>query len=296
MKFWHSHSQYQYNIGVKRTRALSNWLTISIFISVVLSSVLVWRIATSGDFEQQNPIKPASQKASKLKAHSTKIKPENLLSKITRKSAQSSAPLLPALSPALAAQTSSRQVTTTVFWVGEPADADNGYIANAMSAWDDQWQDHYGGVDDPKNRNGYFPASFIPKENPFYIALPYSDLTDNGKRKPTAGNCPLSSNVALKRFSWCKNSWIAITSHGKTVYAQWEDVGPFETDDTAYVFGTKAPRNSYGARAGLDVSPAVRDYLGLSGVDTAQWMFISESDVPSGPWKQIITTSLGYSY
>lgn len=295
MKFWHSHSQYQYNTGVKRTKVLSNWLTIAIFVSVVLSSVLVWRIATSSDLDQQNPIKPVSQKATKLKAHSADFKPENLLSKITRRSTQSSVPLLPALSPALAAQTSSRQVTTTVFWVGEPADADNGYIANAMSAWDDQWQDNYGGVDDPKNRNGYFPSSFTPKENPFYIALPYSDLTDSGKRKASAENCPLSSNVALRRFSWCKNSWIAISSHAKTVYAQWEDVGPFETDDTAYVFGTQSPRNRYGVHAGLDVSPAVRDYLGLSDVDTAHWKFVGESEVPVGPWKQIVTKSLGYS-
>lgn len=295
MKFWHNHNHYLYNSGVRRTRVLSNWLSITILVAIIASSFLVWQTVTSSDFDQQNPIKPARQKATERKGQSANIKSENLLSKITRKPTQHSTPLLAALSPDLAAQTSSRQVTTTVFWVGEPADADNGYIANAMSAWDDRWQNHYGGVDDPRNRSGYFPTGFTPKENPFYIALPYSDLTDGGKRKASAVNCPLSSNITLKQSSWCKNSWIAITSHGKTVYAQWEDVGPFETDDTAYVFGTQPPRNKYGAHAGLDVSPAVRDYLGLSDIDIAHWKFVGENEVPNGPWKQIVTTSLGYS-
>ena len=67
-------------------------------------------------------------------------------------------------------------ITATVFWIGEPGSEENGYIPNNSSAWDDLWLQHYGGVDDPSNRNGYFPANFTPKENPFYIALPYNDF------------------------------------------------------------------------------------------------------------------------
>lgn len=186
-------------------------------------------------------------------------------------------------------------ITTTIFWAGEEADASNGYISNAPSAWDEQWVTHFGGVDSYSNRNGYWPAGFTPKENPFYFALPYSDFTNSGTRKSTAGSCLNSTNPALASYSWCKNTWIAIHHNGKTAYAQWEDVGPYEEDDVAYVFGTAAPKNSRGAKAGLDVSPAVRDYLGLGDVDRADWQFVGVGNVPTGPWTQIITTNKGYS-
>lgn len=182
-------------------------------------------------------------------------------------------------------------ITTTYFWVGERADADNGYIANAASAWDGQWQQHYGGEDTPSPRNGFTPAGFTPKENPFYFALPYNDISNNGQRKSTATNCPLASSKTV--YSWCKNSWIAIRHNGKVVYAQWEDVGPFQEDDTAYVFGSAAPKNRHDAKAGLDVSPAVRDYLSLSDVDKTDWVFVDVSRVPDGPWKRIPTTTNG---
>ena len=180
-------------------------------------------------------------------------------------------------------------IITTIFWAGELPDASNAYISNVPSAWDEYWADHYGGYDDPDNRNGYYPAAFTPKENPFYVALPYNDLDANGNRKPTAGNCPNTSSP----ISWCKNAWVKVTKGGKTAYAQWQDVGPLQEDDVNYVFGTARPANTWGAKAGLDVSPAVRDYLGLAGVDTTSWSFVPASSVPAGPWKNIVTTNLG---
>jgi hypothetical protein len=191
--------------------------------------------------------------------------------------------------------TQTHTAITTIFWVGEPADSDNGGIANAASAWDGAWQQHYGGVDAQTPRSGYLPAGFTPHENPFYFALPYSDITEHGERKASASACPNAGQAALANYSWCKNSWIAITHNGKTAYAQWEDVGPFLTDDTSYVFGTAPPHNSEGERAGLDVSPALQTYLGLEDVDTTSWYFVPANQVPSGPWHQIITTSPGDS-
>lgn len=184
-------------------------------------------------------------------------------------------------------------IATTVFWVGEEADAENAFISNTSSAWDTDWQQHFGGVDTPDERNGYFPAGFIPKENPFYVALPYNDIDEQGHRKPTAKQCPLAraENIA----SWCKNAWVAIRYQGKIAYAQWEDVGPMLDDDAAYVFGDAAPGNTFGAHAGLDVSPAVRDYLGLDGDDLTDWTFVDEDDVPDGPWYRIATRSVGDS-
>ncbi|MEW8428763.1 MAG: hypothetical protein AB2615_03535, partial [Candidatus Thiodiazotropha sp.] len=61
------------------------------------------------------------------------------------------------------------EVSTTIFWVGEDASAENGYIANHDSAWDVRWMEHYGGVDSPDQRSGYYPAAFVPMENPFYF-------------------------------------------------------------------------------------------------------------------------------
>lgn len=190
---------------------------------------------------------------------------------------------------------SHENITTTVFWIGEKADQSNGFIANSSSAWDEQWQAHYGGYDDPNNRQSFSPAAFIPQENPFYFALPYDDLTTDGKRKPTAGNCPNSQAPELSVYSWCKNSWIKIAHGPHIAYAQWEDVGPFEDDDVAYVFGNALPKNNQGASAGLDVSPAVRDYLILRDVDKCSWSFVDAAAVPDGPWKQTVTVSKGYS-
>ena len=71
--------------------------------------------------------------------------------------------------------TQRKEALASVFWIGEDATADNRHIPNHASAWDPDWIDSYGGVDDPTRRqnNGYWPEGFKPKENPFYVALPY---------------------------------------------------------------------------------------------------------------------------
>lgn len=174
-----------------------------------------------------------------------------------------------------------RHVSTTFFWVGEPADSDNGDIANAASAWDDSWERHFGGVDDPDHRTGYRPAAFVPKENAFYVALPYNDYDGQGnKKRDAAKRCPHG----------CKNRWVRIVHRGKAAYAQWEDVGPFGENDVSYVFGTRRPRSATNRHAGLDVSPAVRDYLHLRDVDRTAWQFVDASAVPRGPWRKTVTS------
>jgi hypothetical protein len=190
---------------------------------------------------------------------------------------------------------SHQNIISTYFWVGEPGDSDNGFIPNSASAWDEKWQSHFGGVDDPAHRNGYFPAGFTPRENPFYVALPYNDLSENGDRKITASSCRQFTPNWQANYSWCKNIWVAVRHGDKTVYAQWEDVGPFNEDDFAYVFGGGAPKNKTDAKAGIDVSPAVKSYLGLKDVDRVDWSFVSAASVTEGPWRQIITSSLGNS-
>ena len=183
-------------------------------------------------------------------------------------------------------------ITATLFWVGEDASEENAFISNSPSCWDEKWVDHYGGIDDPSQRNGHFPSAFTPKENAFYVALPYSDFNDDTRKQNAQQVIPWASQKTWgSDESMCKNQWVQITKGTKVVYAQWEDSGPYEYDDIAYVFGTAKPKNSLNQHAGIDVSPAIHDYLGLNGMDRVNWKFVPASEVPEGPWKVIITTS-----
>ena len=77
-----------------------------------------------------------------------------------------------------------KNITATVFWIGEPVG--NGSTENnAVSAYDDRWLEHYGGVDDYSyvRRYPYFPR-FVPRENPFYLDVPYDDFRDDGSPRP----------------------------------------------------------------------------------------------------------------
>ncbi|MBT4598233.1 hypothetical protein HN784_05325 [bacterium] len=182
-------------------------------------------------------------------------------------------------------------ITATIFWVGERASSSNSFISNTESAWDEDWSKHFGGVDDPEKRAGFYPAEFIPKENPFYFALPYNDLDDDGNRKKNANEVVFweTQDSLESHQSILKNRWAKIIANDKVAYGQWEDVGPFGEDDEVYVFGKKNPKSQKNDNAGIDLSPAISDYLGLNGKEKVSWQFIEEEAVPKGPWKEIIT-------
>lgn len=178
-------------------------------------------------------------------------------------------------------------IVTTVFWIGEQAGGNNP-VPNVKSSWDANWSYNYGGFDnpDPSSRRNYIPVSFVPKQNPFYCALPYNDVT-HGQFKPEAA---LVIPWFRKAYtgpgqSVCKSHWVAIRKGNRTAYAQWEDCGPFRTDHFQYVFQNERPRPNLNRGAGLDVSPAVRDYLGLQPTDVTDWQFVEVRDVPPGPWR-----------
>jgi hypothetical protein len=178
-------------------------------------------------------------------------------------------------------------IVTTVFWIGEQAGGNNP-VPNFKSSWDANWTSSYGGFDTPDSsaRRNYIPVAFIPKQNPFYFALPYNDVT-HGQFKPEA---PLVIPWFKQAYtapgqSVCKSRWIAIRKGNRTCYAQWEDCGPFRTDHFQYVFQNERPKPNLNHGAGLDVSPAVRDYLGLAPTDVTDWQFVEVRDVPPGPWR-----------
>jgi len=178
-----------------------------------------------------------------------------------------------------------KDIVTTVFWAGEKPSGRNP-TPNKSSSWDPQWTRNYGGYDDPNNRRGWLPRGFTPGLNPFYIALPYND-TAQQKTKPSAPKCiPWFKAVYYRDGkSVLKSRWVAIRRNDKICFAQWEDCGPFVTDDWQYVFGTKRPLNQENGGAGLDVSPAVRDFLGFSGKTCCDWRFVELHEVSDGPWK-----------
>jgi len=179
-------------------------------------------------------------------------------------------------------------ISTTVFWVGEEPTEENP-MPNQSSSWDEKWAVHYGGYDNPapSARKGFLPAEFTPKQNPFYIALPYNDLAHNGHKAEAEEIIPwFKKEFTSKWKSVCKGRWIAIRKGDRICYAQWEDAGPFTTDDSDYVFGDARPKANTNDAAGLDVSPAVRDYLGLDGSDVTDWKFVEFEDVPLGPWAE----------
>ena len=181
------------------------------------------------------------------------------------------------------------QIVTTVFWIGEKP-APNNPVPNRVSCWDKDWTKNYGGVDDPNpaNRSNYIPVKFTPRQNPFYCALPYNDKAREGHR-PEAPRIVPWFNEAYQgpAVSTCKSRWIAIRKGNRVAYAQWEDAGPFRTDHWQYVFGNERPKPNLNKGAGLDVSPAVRDYLGLQGTDVTDWRFVDFSEVPRGPWSTL---------
>ena len=178
-------------------------------------------------------------------------------------------------------------IVTTVFWIGEQAGGNNP-VPNFRSSWDLNWQANYGGFDNPdrSSRRSYIPVAFIPRQNPFYCALPYNDVT-HGQFKPEAPLViPWFKQVYTgQRQSVCWHRWLAIRKGNRTCYAQWEDCGPFRTDHFQYVFGNERPKPNLNHGAGLDVSPAVRDYLGLQPTDVTDWQFVDVKDVSAGPWR-----------
>jgi hypothetical protein len=178
------------------------------------------------------------------------------------------------------------QIVTTVFWIGEKPTANNP-VPNRASSWDTNWTKNYGGLDDPEKskRHDFIPVKFTPKQNPFYCALPYNDKAVNGHRPEAPRVVPWFKEAYQgPGVSTCKGRWIAIRFGNKVAYAQWEDAGPFRTDHWQYVFGNERPKPNLNKGAGLDVSPAVRDYLGMNDTDVTDWKFVEFSEVPQGPW------------
>lgn len=208
-----------------------------------------------------------------------------------------------------------RDIVAATFWVGEIFDPNAADGSQMLSTYDSDWYGSYGGCDgvvvvgggcETEVRsagNGFFPSSMSPRENPFYLDVPYDDINDptgfahRDSVIPWADAEPYRSHRGDRDFSYLKNRWVQLTRNGVTCYGQIQDAGPGEYHDAAYVFGADdaRPANTRYGGAGLDVSPAITGCLGfpdINGISArVDWRFVEASEVPSGPWTRIVTTS-----
>ena len=167
-------------------------------------------------------------------------------------------------------------IVTTEFWIGEEPSADNSYISNVPTAWEDPVADSV---------------------NDYYVAVPYNDLeykNNQTTHKDSAKLIPWYDEkdaVGYEFYSYMKNRWVMVKKGNKVVYGQVEDTGPYLEDDFAYIFGgAGGPANTVGSKSGLDISPAMDEYIGLDGMGTTDWKFVEFEEVPDGPWKIHVET------
>jgi len=188
-----------------------------------------------------------------------------------------------------------KYITATIFWCGEQP-TQNNPVPNCKSSWDTNWMENFGGYDNPDpdrriadhNTGEFRPKDFLPKLNPFYVALPYNDVSTWNSHKPEASKVvPWFSRLDPNPGKTVlKGRWIQIYLNHRSCYAQWEDCGPFLTTDWQYVFGNNRPQARKNDSAGIDISPAVRDYLQIKSGTKIHWRFVEASQVPFGPWKK----------
>ena len=203
-------------------------------------------------------------------------------------------------------------ITSTTFWVGELFDPSAADGSQVVSTYDSDWLGSYGGCDgvvvgnecrteERTAANGYFPSRMTPRQNPFYLDLPYDDVNDDVGFSERDRVIPWAGAFAAQRgdrsVSYLKNRWVELRKGERVCFGQVEDAGPGEYHDADYVFGDSdaRPANERYGGAGLDVSPALNGCLGYAELDgeddIVDWRFVEADEVPSGPWTRLVTTS-----
>jgi hypothetical protein len=205
-------------------------------------------------------------------------------------------------------------IVSTTFWVGEIFDPNASDGSQVISTYDANWYANFGGCDGViakgacstearTGTNGYYPLHMTPKQNPFYLDLPFDDINDAGAYSSRGQVIPWATSPAYAPYihdsdvSLMKNRWVELTKSGQTCYGQIEDAGPGDYDDANYVFGSTnaRPENARYGGAGLDVSPALNGCLKFAELDgdsdQLSWRFIDADQVPKGPWTSLITAT-----
>lgn len=231
-------------------------------------------------------------------------------------------------------------IVSTTFWVGEVFNATAADGSQVCSTYDSQWALHWSGKNNGavaasgtdcdgaplggcdgrpagagagftcaterrSAANGWYPTSpaVTPKENPFYLDLPFDDLNNSAAYRARATVVPWANDPGYQGhatdqgFSYMKNRWVKLSRNGATCYGQVEDAGPGKYNDQKYVFGATNARpasHQFGG-AGMDVSPALTGCLGFADIDGitggVTWSWVDASAVPVGAWTRIVTVS-----
>ena len=187
-------------------------------------------------------------------------------------------------------------IITTEFWIGEGGSAISS-TDNVGSAWDENWRTSNRGTDNPNDRNGYAPADHAPTVNPFYVALPFNDLALSRR----------SASVASRVVAPSTEGWEAGFRLQGPLGGNEECAGArlLCAMGGRWPAGFRSPRICFWkrttvdtlTRAGLDVSPAVFQYLGLDGSKNrlTSWKFVDDEDVPPGQWLKYDELALLYA-
>ena len=127
------------------------------------------------------------------------------------------------------------------------------------------------------------------------MALPFNDLAYRDKAQKWLPKGWARPPKDGKPVSACQDRWVVIkNAQGNVCYAQWEDVGPARYDHAEYVFGGARP--GPGATAGINVSPAVAQYLQFGDkANVTSWRFVDARDVPPGIWLKYEEEAIIYS-
>ena len=119
-------------------------------------------------------------------------------------------------------------IITTIFWIGERPSGNNP-VPNDRSSWDRNWYYSYGGYDtpDPGARRNFIPVNFVPRQNPFYVALPYNDV-EGGRTKAEASEVIPWFKQAFVRDGQTvlKGRWISIRHGNRVCYFSGKIVAP----------------------------------------------------------------------
>jgi hypothetical protein len=82
-----------------------------------------------------------------------------------------------------------------------------------------------------------------------------------------------------------EGQWVECRHDGRVCYIQVADCGPFRTDSFAYVFQGARPDPNRNHDAGIDLSPAAYEFLGMADNQLVSWRFVSPASIPIGPWR-----------
>lgn len=184
-------------------------------------------------------------------------------------------------------------IKTTFVQGGAPAGEYDQGQTNQQARWYDDWAEHLCTID----LDGSRQLRQHGCDNLYYFALPCSDIGKDGDWSQAMIDKSPWTQIKTDESPF-KNQWIRVDYQGKSIYAQWEDTGPYYQYDCDYVFGEQRPKQEHAhspALSALDLSP--RSFADLTGGDLdigeiqASWQFVPANQVPDGPWLVNPTTT-----